>query len=67
MHLCYRGNTYCSLPKQIEPVDSVITAKYRGVTYLLNRTCGLYIYNSQPDLYIYRGVAYSKSSVQPTI
>lgn len=61
MHLRYRGNTYCSLPKQIEPVDSVITAKYRGVAYLLDRTSMLY--NSQPDLYIYRGVAYSKSSV----
>ena len=61
MHFCYRGNTYYRLANQTEPVETVITAKYRGVSYLIDRSSSLF--NSQRDLYIYRGVTYLKSSI----
>lgn len=61
MHLRYRGNTYYRLANQTEPVESVITAKYRGVAYLIDRSYSLF--DSQRDLYVYRGVTYLKSII----
>ena len=61
MRLCYRGNTYYRFANQTEPVNSLIPAKYRGVAYLIDRSYSLLDFHT--NLYIYRGVAYLKSSI----
>ncbi|MDJ0572079.1 MAG: DUF4278 domain-containing protein [Pleurocapsa sp. MO_192.B19] len=61
MQLCYRGNSYYRQTNQINTVNSGMSAKYRGNSYII-----YHIKKSldrQPNLYQYRGVTYLKEII----